>query len=41
MDWIQVVSELGFPIAIAIYLLVRIEKTLIDLKETIDQMSRD
>lgn len=39
MDWIQVVSELGFPMAISIYLVIRIEKQLIDLKDSIDHLS--
>lgn len=38
-DWIQVVSSVGFPIAVAAYLLVRMEHILTELRDAIRSLS--
>lgn len=37
-EWYNVVGNIGFPIAIAIYLLIRFEKRIDTLRESIDQL---
>lgn len=40
MDWqliTQIVSQIGFPIFVAVYVLVRMETVLSELKETVDK----
>ena len=34
-DWAQLVRELGFPVAITIYLLVRFDRLLGDLRDAV------
>ncbi len=34
-DWIQVVSSVGFPIAVASYLLFRMERIMTELRDAI------
>ncbi len=38
-DWIQVVSSVGFPIAVAAYLLFRMEGILRELRDSIRDLS--
>ncbi len=37
-EWIPLISNMGFPIAITVYLLLRFEKKIDTLKESIDAL---
>lgn len=38
-EWIEVISNVGFPIAIALYVLIRLEKTLQRNTEAIKELT--
>ncbi len=39
-DWIQVVSSVGFPIAVASYLLFRMERIMTELRDSIRDLNQ-
>lgn len=39
-DWINLISNVGFPIFITIYLLIRLEKILNEITETLSEIRR-
>lgn len=39
-DLLAQISNLGFPIVVSVYLLIRIEKKLTDLSNTINELTR-
>lgn len=39
-EWYNAVGNVGFPIVIAIYLLIRFEKKIDSLRESIDQLGQ-
>jgi predicted PurR-regulated permease PerM len=39
-DWINLISNVGFPIFITIYLLIRLEKILNKITETLSEIRR-
>ncbi|RHW35789.1 YvrJ family protein [Lysinibacillus yapensis] len=41
LDFVQILGDVGFPAAIAVYLLVRYERKLDKLRESIDALSDD
>ena len=38
MDWITIVSELGFPVSISLLLILRIETAIKDLSAAVDRL---
>lgn len=38
MDWVNVVSTVGFPIFVAVYLLTRFEKVLRDNTKAVEKL---
>lgn len=40
-SWINYISEIGFPIAITLYTLVSLNKSLRELRDEIRNMSKD
>lgn len=41
LDWIGLIANFGFPIAITAYLLLRFEKKIIDLCEAINSLKEE
>jgi prefoldin subunit 5 len=39
-EWYNVIGNIGFPIAVAIYLLIRFEKRIDALRENINQLEQ-
>ncbi len=39
-EWSNVIGNIGFPIAVAIYLLIRFEKRIDSLRENINQLEQ-
>jgi len=39
IDWINAISNVGFPIVITVYLFLRFEKKLENLKDSIDNLT--
>ncbi|KIP19944.1 YvrJ protein family protein [Anoxybacillus ayderensis] len=39
LEWVQVIGNFGFPVAITIYLLIRFEGKIDKLRESIDVLS--
>jgi len=39
LEWVQIVGNFGFPVAITIYLLIRFEGKIDKLRESIDVLS--
>lgn len=40
MDWIKLVGDIGFPIVVALILLLRLDTTMHKLKESVDDLTR-
>lgn len=40
-DWTSLITDLGFPIAITIFQLFKLDKSLQELKEEISKLSRE
>ena len=38
--WFQAIGNLGFPIAISVYLLIRFEKKIVDLQNWIQELAK-
>lgn len=38
-EWIQIIANFGFPVAITVYLLIRFESKIDKLRESIDVLS--
>lgn len=39
LEWVQIIGNFGFPVAITVYLLVRFEGKIDRLRESIDVLS--
>lgn len=37
-EWVKLISQLGFPIAVAAYLLIRLEGTIKELSHTVNNL---
>lgn len=40
MDWIRLIGDVGFPIVVALILLLRLDSTMHRLKESVDDLTR-
>lgn len=40
MDWIKFIGDIGFPIVVALILLLRLDTTMHRLKESVDDLTR-
>lgn len=40
MDWVQVVSDIGFPIVVALLLLLKLDASLNRLREAVEENNR-
>lgn len=41
VEWLSVINQVGFPVAVSFYLLVRVETNIKQLEETIENLSSD
>lgn len=39
MDWVQIVRDIGFPILVALILLLKLDTSLNNLKESVDELT--
>lgn len=39
MDWVQVVKDIGFPVLVALILLLKLDASLNNLKESVDELT--
>lgn len=39
MDWVQVIKDIGFPILVALILLLKLDASLNNLKESVDELT--
>lgn len=40
IDWIKLIGDIGFPIVVALILLLRLDTTMHRLKESVDDLTR-
>ncbi len=38
MDWVQIVRDIGFPIVVALLLLIKLDASLNQLRQSIDEL---
>ncbi|MEK5139343.1 YvrJ family protein [Priestia sp. FSL W8-0001] len=41
VEWLSVINQVGFPVVVSFYLLVRVETNIKLLEETIENLSSD
>ncbi|MBN8250935.1 YvrJ family protein [Priestia flexa] len=41
VEWLSVINQVGFPVVVSFYLLVRVETNIKQLEETIENLSSD
>ncbi|MGH8908596.1 MAG: YvrJ family protein [Egibacteraceae bacterium] len=38
-DWVQIIRDLGFPVAVAGYVLIRLDRQLLALRNAVDRLT--
>lgn len=41
VEWLSVINQVGFPIVVSFYLLVRLEANIKQLEESVENLSSD